>query len=321
MIPEVSVIIPLYNKGPYVERAMQSVLGQTIHNLELIVVDDGSTDDGAKIVQSYNDPRIRLIQQQNAGVSVARNRGVAESRADFITFLDADDEWKPHFLETLFRLRNLFPEAGAYCTAYDIVKANGDTWKTNKTGAPFPPWEGLLPDYFLSAAMSGPSISSSSIGLGRHIFYEFGGFLTGAWYGEDNALWGRIALKYPIAFSWEVGAIYYENALNRACSKDTPVTSHPFLEYSSKAIQNGEIREDILPGLKEYIAALRISLAARNVCLGEPKLARVFLKNCDTSLFKYQKCIWIVLSYIPPQILFLFRKVKSGLIKNCQIVN
>jgi len=315
MIPEVSVIIPLYNKGPHIERAMQSVLGQAIHNLELIVVDDGSTDDGAKIVQSYKDPRIRLIQQRNAGVSVARNRGVAESRADFIAFLDADDEWNPHFIGILFRLRNLFPEAGAYCTAYDIVRSNGDIWKTNKTGAPLPPWEGLLPDYFLSAAVNGPSICSSSVGMGKHTFNEFGGFLTDTWYGEDNDLWGRIALKYPIAFSWEVGAIYYENALNRACSKNTPVKSHPFLEFSFNAIQNGEIREDILFGLKEYVAALQISLAARNICLGEPKLARVFLDNCDTSLFKCQKHFWILLSYIPPQVLFLFRKVKWGLTK------
>ena len=75
-VPAVSVVIPLYNKGPYIARALNSVLAQTFQDFEVIVVDDGSTDDGAEIVRGFKDLQIRLIQQKNQGVSAARNRGI-----------------------------------------------------------------------------------------------------------------------------------------------------------------------------------------------------------------------------------------------------
>ena len=105
MIPQVSVVIPLYNKAPYIDRALRSVLAQTFQDFEVIIVDDGSTDGGAKIVKSTTDKRIKLIQQKNSGVSAARNRGIQESKSKLIAFLDADDEWKSRFLEVILRLR------------------------------------------------------------------------------------------------------------------------------------------------------------------------------------------------------------------------
>ena len=90
-MPEVSTVIPLYNKGPHIERAIRSVLGQMFQDIEIIVIDDGSTYNGACVVKDISDPRIRLIQQENARVSAARNRGIKEANADLIAFLDADD--------------------------------------------------------------------------------------------------------------------------------------------------------------------------------------------------------------------------------------
>ena len=95
----VSVIIPLYNKEPYVRRALSSIRAQTFEDFEVIVVDDGSTDEGARAVESFDDARVRLVHQQNAGPGAARNRGIAEARGELLAFLDADDEWTPTYLE------------------------------------------------------------------------------------------------------------------------------------------------------------------------------------------------------------------------------
>ena len=113
-MPKASVIIPLYNKGPYIKRAIESIQNQTVKDIEIIVVNDGSTDNGPDIVESIKDKRIFLINQKNQGVGNALNRGVKESKSEFLTFLGADDEWTKRHLETLLRLKEKFPEAGAY---------------------------------------------------------------------------------------------------------------------------------------------------------------------------------------------------------------
>ena len=101
---KVSVIMPAYNSEVYIRESIDSVLAQTFADFELIVVDDGSTDTTAAIVESYTDSRIRLIRQPNRGVSVARNTGLEASQGQFITFLDSDDLYYPDFLKTLHRL-------------------------------------------------------------------------------------------------------------------------------------------------------------------------------------------------------------------------
>ncbi|MCX7013772.1 MAG: glycosyltransferase family A protein [Candidatus Sumerlaeota bacterium] len=98
--PAVSVVVPLYNKEAYIRRALTSIMAQTFKDFELIVVDDGSTDNGPAAVAEYGDPRIRLIRQANSGPGAARNRGIEEARSDLVAFLDADDEWMPEFLAT-----------------------------------------------------------------------------------------------------------------------------------------------------------------------------------------------------------------------------
>src|SRR5579885_3306070 len=102
-VPRVSVVIPLYNKAPYIARAIASVQRQTVRDVELIVVDDGSTDGSSSVVESIEDSRKALIRQLNAGPGAARNRGLRDARAPFVAFLDADDAWAPSFLEEALR--------------------------------------------------------------------------------------------------------------------------------------------------------------------------------------------------------------------------
>jgi glycosyltransferase involved in cell wall biosynthesis len=116
---KVSVIIPLFNKAPYIQRALDSVRAQTFVDFEVIVVDDGSTDDGGSLATAYSDSRIRTIAQKNAGPGAARNRGIAEARGEYLAFLDADDEWMPGFLATSLALLTKYgPEVTAISSGY-----------------------------------------------------------------------------------------------------------------------------------------------------------------------------------------------------------
>ena len=119
--PRVSVVVPLYNKEPYIGRALDSILAQTLAEIEVIVVDDGSTDGGAGVVSARRDPRVRLIRQDNAGPGAARNRGVREARADLVGWLDADDSWEPGYLAESVRLLDDWGSAVA-CLAWAMLE-------------------------------------------------------------------------------------------------------------------------------------------------------------------------------------------------------
>lgn len=174
-MPIVSVVIPLYNKEKYIERAIRSVLGQNIQDFEIVVIDDGLIDRGAEIVKAINDSRIKLIQQENRGVSVARNRGISEARADLIAFLDADDAWKSQFLEIILRLRDSYPNAGAYTTAYEMKEPCGSIIKPKFNTIPAPPWEGIIPNYF-KYALEDPPIFTSVTVIPKEVFRLVGDF-------------------------------------------------------------------------------------------------------------------------------------------------
>jgi len=303
-MPEVSVVIPLYNKAPYIERALRSVLAQTFQDFEIIVIDDGSTDDGAEIVKGILVARIRLIQQKNAGVSAARNKGIELANADLIAFLDADDEWKPEFLETILRLKKKFPEAGAYATAYEEVFPSGKIVVPKFRAIPSPPWEGIIPRYFRSA-LGPPPVCTSAVAVPKSVFGEVGDFPIGEPLGEDLDMWGRIALKYPIAFSWQTGAIYFIDANNRACNTCSHFMEQdrPFVKTACHAIDRGGVPSNILSDLKEYIAKCQI--AAASICLfwtHDPKLARKMLikSNPKTIRVRLRKYWWYLWTLLPP---------------------
>lgn len=231
-MPSVSVVIPLYNKAPYIARAIDSVLAQTVQDFEIVVVDDGSTDNGGEIVASYKDPRIRLIRQENKGVSAARNRGIEEAQTDFLAFLDADDEWETDHLEVLLRLKRSFPEAGAYTTAYFYVYPGEKIVPAKFKAIPASPWEGILSDYFKAAALGDPPATSSTIATKKTILKELGGFNVFLKRGEDLDLWARLALREDIAFSWEGICLYFKTDNLSACNVNTDFYNGYFYEQT-----------------------------------------------------------------------------------------
>lgn len=195
-MPQFSIIMPLYNKAPYVRKAVESVVAQTCGDWELIVVDDGSTDGSKEVVEQITDSRIHIIHQKNTGVGAARNRGVAASSAPHICFLDADDWWEATFLEEMTGLTAKYPNAGIYGTGYYIVK-NGRK-RIAPIGVDSDFTEGEINYCSVYAKTLCMPLTSISVCIPRKVFNETEGFPTDIKLGEDFMLWLRIALKHPV---------------------------------------------------------------------------------------------------------------------------
>ena len=198
-MPQFSVIIPLYNKAPYVGKTVESVLGQTFGDYELIIVDNGSNDGSHEIVAAFTDHRIKIVRlEENVGVSNARNKGVAMASAPIVTFLDADDWWEPTFLEEMAGLIERHPDAGIYGTGYYIVK-NG-----KKRLAPIGVDEGFEEGEINYCAVYAKTLcmplTSITVAMPKAVFDETGGFKPHLKLGEDFDLWVRIALKHKTVF-------------------------------------------------------------------------------------------------------------------------
>ena len=200
-----SIIIPLYNKAPYVRKALETVCAQTYHDYEIIVINDGSTDNSAIIAEEYlngvEGVSYKILSQQNAGVSAARNNGVAQSHGDYIAFLDADDWWEPTYLERMAQLIEDYPEAGLYACNYIYYKPGKTHVALNiPTG-----YINYLKAYYESGAMP---VWTGATMMPREVFEEMEGFPLGIKLGEDFLLWAKIAMHYPVAFCEEPLAWY-----------------------------------------------------------------------------------------------------------------
>jgi len=181
-----SIIIPLYNKSLYIKRAIDSVMGQTFPDYEVIVVNDGSTDGGEKIVEGYGD-RVKFILQKNQGVSEARNRGIQEAQYPWIAFLDADDFWQPVYLETILRGIEKFPTSGIFGCSYaqrmaDLGTADPEAWFQ-------------IDDYFKRALVNTLFFTSATV-IWKSFFLQNPGFDRSLARGEDLDVWFRAVLFF-----------------------------------------------------------------------------------------------------------------------------
>lgn len=212
--PNISVVVPLYNKARYIRRAVQSVLAQTIHDFELLIVDDGSTDEGLSLIADLaDDERIVVISQSNAGEGAARNRGLAEMRGDIAAFLDADDEWLPNHLADIAELAIRFPQAGWFATGYRSVFRGG--FMTETTLCSRQPV--LVPDYFkIATGVYFVHISSAAVRKG--VLDHTGEFRAREPVGADLEFYGRLALRHTLAYHPAISGVYYHQVPHSAMS-------------------------------------------------------------------------------------------------------
>ena len=193
--PRVSVVIPTYNRQNLVVEAVESVLAQTFKDFEIIVVDDGSTDDTSSRMQPYLD-RLTYNLQKNKGVAAARNTGIGLAQGEFVCFLDSDDLWEPFKLETQVRFADTHPEYALISTeiqGFDVDRKAVGQYKSAM-------YE-IRNGFVLEQLLIGNWIQTSTVMLRRKCLDEVGGFDEDiGQYGEDWLLWMRVASRFPMYF-------------------------------------------------------------------------------------------------------------------------
>jgi len=189
------VVLTLFNKKEFIADTLASVSGQSFDEWRMFVVDDGSTDGGADIVDALHDPKITLIRQANQGVGPARNRGIAAGSAEWIAFLDGDDIWNADHLAELDELRRAFPDAALIGAGFQRFAGAGEPLAISP-GRP----NRRRARYFHECARGAELFTTSSAAVSRVALETIGAFepLPG---NEDVELWARLALHGPVAVS------------------------------------------------------------------------------------------------------------------------
>lgn len=194
MPPKVSVLVPTYNRASYIQEAVQSALQQTCQDIEVIVVDDGSTDDTAGVIRAIKDPRLRYTFQENRGVASALNTAARLAQGEYVAMLGSDDRWHPELLATLTRRLDEAPELGVV-----YARAQG----MDAYGQPLPQLLGApekFPGQPLQSLLYGDCVCAIAAVIRRTCLEQVGGFDESLHANEDWDLWIRLAEHTRFAY-------------------------------------------------------------------------------------------------------------------------
>lgn len=231
-----SIVIPLYNKYEYIKKTIDSVLSQSYPHFEVIVVDDGSTDGSATIVEKISDKRIRLIKQENKGVSAARNKGIEESTFEFIAFIDGDDWWHEDFLLKITNLIKDYPHLDLFAAKFAIIRNQQMITSFEEI---FPKNKNTTFNLFevgYNNRHAELPINSSNIVIKKRALLNAGCFDERIHFFEDYDLFMRVAINSDVAFAnFQPLSFYYQDVSveNRATGK-LPKLNRNLFFYTKK---------------------------------------------------------------------------------------
>lgn len=283
----VSVIVPLFNKADYIGRALASISAQTFEDFEVIVVDDGSTDDGAERARKHSDKRVKVLTQPNGGPGAARNRGVAEASGELLAFLDADDEWMPDYLQRgVLVLDELGPRVvSTTCGWFDYPAGTetADFWgKRGIIGG----LQGITAETsakqlaYMLAYMSPCSTIARAQAVQR-----YGGFYDRdhCTYAEDATLFLKMLLNERVHFDLRRGAIFHREASSLSGNYRGARPVEPFLVHPEEV--ESLCPSELLPLLRHFYALRACKTASVLAYWGDWRRARAVLKQfrpfCD----------------------------------------
>lgn len=302
-MPFFSVVIPLYNASSHIENTLKSVFDQSFTDYEIIIINDGSSDDSEIKVLSLKDSRISLYNQQNQGVSVARNLGIEKSKGKLIAFLDADDYWYFNHLETLFKLYNDFSNCGIYCSRYKIKTISKQFLIPHHKGVE-KSFSGIIENYFYSNTPF-RTTWTSSLAIPKEILLKYGSFTPGVTNGQDLELWTKIGIQHTVAISNKITAIYNYNTPNSLSKKN--INTMKLMDFSQF-----KIAESKNSSLKFFLDLYRIEYSLRYHTFGYKTEKDFYLKDVDKQNINLK--IQFLLNLPSFSLLILF-KVKNYLKK------
>ncbi|MGL2964779.1 glycosyltransferase family 2 protein [Flavobacterium sp. RSB2_4_14] len=297
-MPKFSIVIPVYNKEKFVVKTIESVLSQTHTDYEIIIVNDGSTDNSEALIQTFQDDRINYFFKKNEGVAVARNFGIDKAKGDYICFLDADDYWFPTFLETMNQYILKLPEQKVFACAIEI-ETKHKSFAAHYSIEKKSDYEVL--DFF-DASQKECVLWTSSVAIHKSVFEKVGNFDTNIKKGEDTELWIRIGLQFPVVFIWKVLAkyVYDEESVSR--NWNYYFDYYTFEKYALEEKQN--------PKLKQYLDLNRFSAVIKCNLSGDLKTATEIYAAIDLRNLSKNKRI---LLQLPPIVLKLLLQLQLQL--------
>lgn len=310
----ISVVIPLYNKANTVKRAIDSVLKQSVLPLEIIVVNDGSIDGSELVVQQFDNSLIRLVHQENAGVSAARNKGIEEANGDWIALLDADDYWEERFLQTICALHIDFPEANVIASNYRYQNIRGEFSRTQLRNLPFGNKHfGILDNYFEVAATSSPPLWSSAIVVKKNSFIEINGFPLGITSGEDLLTWAKLAINNTIAYTTKPLSTFVLDPAHTY--DDTPNRIPESIDFVGQQLKKLLKANPSVIGLRRFVAHWHKMRASIFLRLGSNRhLALIdILKSLKYDFFQMKVFIYLLFLLLSNRLtVLIFRKIKTA---------
>ena len=305
---KISVVIPLYNKGKYIVRALSSIHQQAHLVDEVIVVDDGSSDNGADIIKS-KFPNVILIEQKNQGVSIARNTGISRAKNEFIAFLDADDYWLPNFIENIYHLITLVPTAGMFCTHYGFkTDTKVQPAKTNK----LPRTPGVIKDIFAACINADLPITASSVCIRRELLLKISGFPVGMKMGEDQVVWAKIACLSKVMYHPEMSVHYDLTIEGSACDVNQVLEPAPQLIVYQNMLNNNLVPDYLLDSLRVLMNFTVISCVKNNLLLNHRSKARTLLLNHPNLIWDKYRIGALFATYFPKFFLNFIIKLMRG---------
>lgn len=308
-MPFFSVVIPLYNKERHIEDTLQSVLNQTFKDFEIIIVNDGSTDDSLKKVETFKDERIRVFSHENRGASETRNFGIENAKAMHIALIDADDIWFPNHLEEHHKAICKFPDCALYTNAYKLKMVDDHLidaiYNVPTQKAPI-----ILEDFFLASTIH-PVVMTSSIVFKKSDFNDLGGYNPEIISGQDVDLMIRFGLHKTVVFN-PVRTCYYDKTVPYSLSKE----NHQHIKL--KMLSSFSEFEKTNESLRRYLALNRYSLAIQCKQASNKITLKKLLPQIDKSyLTSKQK----VLLAMPKQVLKYQKTLYYFLIKNGRYIS